>query len=365
MSDDEMNISDGRKAKILVMIVLLFVSCFLTYFFHVIFKIEIVFTHFFYIPIILSCFWWKRKGLVVSIFLAVFYISITIWLVSFEEMHFIEYMLRGLMFLLIGVVISLLTEKIFKIQEELKESEEKYRKAYNLVNFYKDLFAHDMSNILQSILSTVEYDSLFRNDPEKLEDFGDITELVKMHVGRGSSLISKVITLSKLEETEIQLVPIGVFDVLNKSMKNTKKSFHKKNINIQIEGLSKDMKILGDELLIEVFDNLLHNALKFSDNDNENIVDITVSKIQTDDIKYIKFEFKDNGIGIPDDRKELLFKGLFKRDKHTRGMGIGLSLVKRIVDKYGGKIWVEDKIKENHKEGSNFIILIPEARQYD
>ena len=110
-----MNISDQRKAKILVMIVLLFVSCFLTYFFHVIFKIEIVFTHFFYIPIILSCFWWKRKGLVVSIFLAVFYISITIWLVSFEEMHFIEYMLRGLMFLLIGVVISLFTEKIFNI----------------------------------------------------------------------------------------------------------------------------------------------------------------------------------------------------------------------------------------------------------
>jgi signal transduction histidine kinase len=43
-------------------------------------------------------------------------------------------------------------------------------------------------------------------------------------------------------------------------------------------------------------------------------------------------------------------------------MGMGLSLVKKIVDKYGGKIWVEDRIKGNHNEGSNFVVLLKEAR---
>jgi len=248
----------------------------------------------------------------------------------------------------------------FKSMEQIK-AEEKYREAYNLVNFYKDLFAHDMNTILQAILSTTQYHSLLRNDPEELEDFGDITKIVEMHVRRGTSLISKVRTLSKLEETEIQLIPIGVFDVLDKSVENTKKSFHEKNINIQIEGLSKDLKILGDALLIDVFDNLLNNSVKFSDNDKESIVDIIISKIQADDIKYIKFEFKDNGIGIPDDRKKTLFQELFERDKSKRGMGIGLSLVKKIVDKYEGKIWVEDRIKGNYKEGSNFVVLLKES----
>ncbi len=254
-----------------------------------------------------------------------------------------------------------LEQKVEKRTKKLKESEERYREAYNLVNFYKDLFAHDMSNILQSILSTAEYHSLFRNDLEKLKDFGDIYELVKMHVGRGSSLISKVRTLSKLEETEINLMPIGVFDVLDKSVENTKKSFHEKNVNVTIEGISKDLKILGGELLIDVFDNLLNNTVKFSDKDKEIIVDIIISKIQADDIEYIKFEFKDNGIGIPEDRKKTLFQEIFERDKNERGMGIGLSLVKKIVDKYEGKIWVEDRIKGNYKEGSNFVVLLKES----
>ncbi len=246
-------------------------------------------------------------------------------------------------------------------EEKLKESEEKYREAYNLVNFYKDLFAHDMNNILQSILSAAEYYSYFRNDPEKLKDFGDISELVKVHIRRGTSLISKVRTLSKLEETEIQLVPIGVFNVLDKSVENAKNSFHEKNINIQIEGLSKDAKILGGELLIDVFDNLLNNAIKFSDDDKESMVEIVISKIRAENIKYIKFEFKDYGMGIPDERKGNLFERQYTEDISKRGMGMGLSLVKKIVDKYGGKIYVEDRIKGNYKEGSNFVVLLKEA----
>jgi signal transduction histidine kinase len=272
-------------------------------------------------------------------------------------------LLRALVFVLVGIIVSILSEKIFKSQQKLKESEEKYREAYNLVNFYKDLFAHDMNNILQSILSSAEYYSRFRDDPEKLKCFGDISEILKMHTGRGVSLISNVIKLSELDESEIILKPIGVFDVLNKSVENAKKSFYQKNkINIKTEGLSKDMKILGDELLIDIFDNILNNAVKFSDDKvKEDIIDIIISKIRVEDINYLKFEFKDRGSGIPDDRKETLFERPYERDRRKRGMGMGLSLVKKIVDKYDGKIWVEDRIKENHNEGSNFVVLLKES----
>ena len=156
-------------------------------------------------------------------------------------------------------------------------------------------------------------------------------------------------------------MPIGVFAVLNESVENTKTSFQEKNVHVKIEGLSKDLKILGDDLLIHVFDNLLNNAVKFSDRDKESIVDIIITKIQENDIKYIKFEFKDNGRGIPDDRKEILFKELFERDKSKRGMGMGLTLIKKIVDKYDGKIWVEDRIKGNYQAGSNFVVLLREV----
>jgi signal transduction histidine kinase len=152
----------------------------------------------------------------------------------------------------------ILTEDITernKAEQKLKESERTYREAYDLVNIYKELFAHEMNNILQSILSSAEYYSFFQDDNEKLKNFGDIYELIKMHIKRGVSLISKMRTLSELEETEKNLIPINIFDVLTKSVENTKRSFHITNVNVNIKGLLKDMKVLGDTFLIHVFDN--------------------------------------------------------------------------------------------------------------
>ena len=248
-----------------------------------------------------------------------------------------------------------------RMEQKLRLSEKKYREAYNLVNFYKDLFAHDMNNILQSIVSNADYYSTFRDNPEKLKELGDFLEIVKNQVGRGSSLILKVKKLSDLEESEINLIPIVIFDVLNKSVGNAKNSFPEKDVNIKIEGLSKDLTILGNDLLIEIFDNILNNSVKFGKDNQEININLIISKIKVDDINYIRFEFKDHGIGIPENRKETLFRQEYSKKIDKRGMGIGLSLVKKIVDRYEGKIWVEDRIKGNYEEGSNFVVLLKEA----
>lgn len=75
-------------------------------------------------------------------------------------------------------------------------------------------------------------------------------------------------------------------------------------------------------------------------------------------------EFSDNGIGVPEDRKEIIFKRGNRELKGSKGMGIGLSLVKKIIKGYNGKIWVEDKVKCDYSQGSNFFLLIPEIIQY-
>lgn len=75
-------------------------------------------------------------------------------------------------------------------------------------------------------------------------------------------------------------------------------------------------------------------------------------------------EFSDNGIGVPENRKEIIFKRGNRELKGSKGMGIGLSLVKKIIKGYNGKIWVGDKVKGDYSQGSNFILLIPEIIQY-
>ncbi|KKK40438.1 MAG: Signal transduction histidine kinase, partial [Candidatus Lokiarchaeum sp. GC14_75] len=74
---------------------------------------------------------------------------------------------------------------------------------------------------------------------------------------------------------------------------------------------------------------------------------------------YIKIEFKDNGIGISDKRKGWIFKPDSMESKKGKGMGFGLSLVKKILEFYNGKIWVEDRIKGDNSQGSNFVLIIP------
>ncbi len=83
--------------------------------------------------------------------------------------------------------------------------------------------------------------------------------------------------------------------------------------------------------------------------------------MQKEGIKYLKIEFKDNGIGVTYAAKEIIFQGGYKRDKKVRGMGLRLSLVKKIVESYNGEIWVEDKVPGDYSKGSNFVVIIPET----
>ncbi|MFW9971177.1 MAG: sensor histidine kinase, partial [Candidatus Odinarchaeota archaeon] len=118
----------------------------------------------------------------------------------------------------------------------------------------------------------------------------------------------------------------------------------------------------ANELLQDVFENIILNAVKYNEKD-EVCIFIKVSKTQNDGNEYNKIEFIDNGIGIPDERKLIIFKQGNRDLKGTKGMGLGLSLVKRILNAFNGKIWVEDKVKGDFTQGSNFIILLPELEQ--
>ena len=68
-----------------------------------------------------------------------------------------------------------------------------------------------------------------------------------------------------------------------------------------------------------------------------------------------------NARGIPDARKETIFQRVSNQERTTSGMGLGLSLVKFIIDSYNGDILGKDRIIGHYKKGSNYIVLIPEA----
>ncbi|MFX1363021.1 MAG: ATP-binding protein, partial [Promethearchaeota archaeon] len=87
---------------------------------------------------------------------------------------------------------------------------------------------------------------------------------------------------------------------------------------------------------------------------------IKVLKTQIDNVNYAKIEFIDNGQGVADIRKEEIFQREIKEDSDISGIGLGLSLVKKIIQSYNGQIWVEDRVKGDYTKGSVFMLLIPE-----
>ena len=245
-------------------------------------------------------------------------------------------------------------------ERKLEESEKEYREAYNLAEFYKDLFTHDINNILQNILTGIQLSERIIGDPENWESLKKYNTIIKKQLKRGAKLVSNIRKLSKLEDQELSLKKVEICSILEKSTSYVKSVYQDRNIDIQIDSVSKKLYIRANELLEDLFENILVNAIKYNENPTVEIL-VKISKEKKEIINYLKMEFLDNGIGIDDSRKNFVFQRGYSEEKSVHGMGLGLSLVKKIIDTYNGKIWVEDRIKGDYKKGSNFILLIPEV----
>ncbi|MGB5912159.1 MAG: PAS domain S-box protein [Promethearchaeia archaeon] len=246
-----------------------------------------------------------------------------------------------------------------KAATELKESEKRYREAFNRSNFYKDLFAHDINNIFQNIQSSTELLSLLL-DEMNITKGNDFVDIIKDQIIRGSTLISNVRKLSEIEEIESPLKKIELFGVLNEVKNYIIKSFQNRKINLEILSDEKQIFVNANEILTDVFENILINAIRYNRNSLIELM-VKVSKAISGGKNFIRMEFIDNGIGIPNEMKEKVFQRGYNHKGIIKGLGLGLTLVKKVIGIYHGQIWVENKVDGDYTQGSKFIILIPEV----
>jgi len=245
---------------------------------------------------------------------------------------------------------------------ERKQMERRIKVSLERSNFYKDLLTHDIGNILNNIKSSMQLMDIWRDSSIESKKKEEVLNIIKKQVERGSSLIENMRNISKLEGKKQVPSSIDVIPLLKKSIKLVQSRFPEKTIKINTTFPEESINVKGGKFLKEAFDNVLQNAIVHNKNNNNKQIWCEVSNILKDENKYVKIEFKDNGSGIPNDRKEFIFDRDYKQDRSTGGMGIGLSLVKKIVEGYGGKISVENRVKDDYEKGSNFIILLQEAR---
>jgi len=266
--------------------------------------------------------------------------------------------------LFILLVFSVLSQnminQIHDMHKKLLKVDEDLRKSFNRSKFYKDLFSHDVNNIFSIISSSAHLISSYYKSPNKSINIEEYPEMIQEQIIRGSKLVEKVRKLFELEEIEHPIQKLEAAGFLTQAINYVKKAYIDKNIDIQIDTLDEKCFILGNELLVDIFENILINAIKYNENPIVGIL-IRISKEYRDGNEYIKLEFIDNGMGIIDERKKIIFEGDNREYKGSKGMGLGLSLVKKILESYYGYIWVENRVQADYSKGSNFVILIPKA----
>ncbi len=136
------------KFQIILISVLTSIAILLQMYFQFILKTDIIFSHFFYIPIILSCIWWKKKGLILTTFLVSLLIILPIFLnQDIFNIFQVENLLRAFLLIVVSIVVTILSERISKTEYSLKERVKELNCIYDIITSI-----NDPNNSLEEIL---------------------------------------------------------------------------------------------------------------------------------------------------------------------------------------------------------------------
>ena len=242
-------------------------------------------------------------------------------------------------------------KKLKKSYEKLKELDKE-----------RDEFLAVASHELRTPITIIKgYTSLFIE-----ESFGEVNKEQKNYLKKifsGSEqlllLVNNMLDIQKLKAKKMvfNIKTIDNQEIVTEMIENFKHMYQKKNINLDFK-VKKNTKVNADpNKLKQVFNNLLSNAYKFTPEKGK--VKVEVKKYKEDE-QFFEFIVTDNGIGIPDKLKNKIFEKFYQIDSYlsrdVEGTGLGLPIVKSIIEEMKGEIWVESKLKT----GTSFHFILPE-----
>jgi signal transduction histidine kinase len=230
-----------------------------------------------------------------------------------------------------------------KAEEELAKYAHELKEANRMKALFSDIMHHDILNPIGVIRGSAELGLCDVPDDKNLNTIKETADSVIDIVDNANEL-SRLETFEGLEKEDLNLKKM-----LDRLCEESKPAFEEFGMVLENKiGIS--MPVKANPIIKEVFQNLLSNALKYAQEGKRVVIDAGDSGGKYNII------VKDFGPGIPDEAKVDIFERFKRRKKgYVRGMGIGLAIVKRLVELHGWRVWVED----NPVGGSVFVVEIP------
>jgi PAS domain S-box-containing protein len=239
-----------------------------------------------------------------------------------------------------------------------QEKEQNYLSELKELNAIKDklfsIIGHDLRSPFTAILGFTELlkQNLRKDSPETIEMYVDYIQQSSEHTYK---LLENLLNWAKTQtgQIKINLIKLEINSIIQDIINLTMAQTVAKKISLEFHQIP-ITPILSDENIVNtVLRNLITNAIKFT-NSNGSIIIKTMDK--TD---FIEVSVTDNGIGMPDEIKNKLFKELISQTRegtnNERGTGLGLAISKEFIERLGGKIWFESEAGK----GSTFSFSLP------
>ena len=218
-------------------------------------------------------------------------------------------------------------------------------------------FVSNVSHELKTPLTSMKVlsDSLLMNPDTPAEMYREFMTDLSSEIDRENTIISDLLTLVKLDNTEAELniATVNISDMISQTLKMIKPLAQNKNIDLVFESFRPIEADVDQVKLSMAISNLVENAVKY--NNNEGWVHVTLNADQT----YFYVKIQDNGFGIPKEAQDKIFDRFYRVDKarsrETGGTGLGLAITRSIVLAHNGEI----KLFSEENVGTTFSIKIP------
>lgn len=241
--------------------------------------------------------------------------------------------------------------------DEKEKIEEALAEAKSHAELYLDLMGHDINNLNQIGIGYLEM-ALESSD---LDTMRSLIEKPLDAMKSASQIIDNVRKIKKITEEGLRkdaaLNVINLCDVFPELKERYSRTEGREiKINIVAPPLCFTK---ANDLINDVFSNLIENAIKHSESRATLTIDIRMQRVKEKGKEYYLCSIEDNGPGIPDWIKDKLFMRFQRGDTTAHGKGLGLYLVKMLVESYKGAIWVEDRVSGDYTKGARFVVMLP------
>jgi signal transduction histidine kinase len=333
------------KLKLPVFVFLMLTGIFLESVVHYQFGISTVYTHFYYLIIVIAGLWYGRKAIGIALFFGVLQVVVS-WVL--EGTIPLDALIRALMLVIVAVIVGTVVERMKRYEKqmlvqnrELKEvnaqldtSQQAFLVANKKLKLLSSITRHDIRNQLTALLAYIELSIITVQDPE-----------LKKTIGQEEIVAGNILRQIEFTQT-YEDIGVRAPQWQNVAEQFSHVSPPAEQAGVQISVSTGGLQVYADPLLEKVFENLIDNSLRHGEHVRN--IEVGCEKRGTG----LVLLYRDNGIGVPDTEKEKIFEKGF--GKNT---GLGLFLIREILAITGLSI----RECGQYGSGALFEIQVPEG----